>query len=49
MDQSDVEQKKNVLDRGRHSFLKIGLAGAGVAAAAAGGITVLKRMEGITS
>jgi epoxyqueuosine reductase len=47
MDQSDVEQKKNVLDGGRRSFLKLGLAGAGVAAAAAGGITVLKRMEGI--
>jgi epoxyqueuosine reductase len=47
MDQPDEEQQKNVLDGGRRSFLKLGLAGAGVAAAAAGGITVFKRLEGI--
>ncbi len=31
----------------RRSFLKLGAAGAGLAAAAAGGITVVKRMEGL--
>jgi epoxyqueuosine reductase len=31
----------------RRKFLKLGLAGAGVAAVAAGGVTVVKRMEGI--
>jgi len=34
-------------DASRRNFLKLGLAGAGVAAAAAGGITIVKRMEGI--
>jgi reductive dehalogenase len=33
--------------QGRRSFLKLGLVGAGAAAAAAGGITIAKRMEGI--
>jgi hypothetical protein len=32
---------------GRRKFLKLGLAGAGAAAIAAGGITAIKRMEGI--
>lgn len=34
-------------DSGRRNFLKIGLAGAGGLAAAAGGVTIVKRMEGI--
>lgn len=34
-------------DKSRRRFLKLGLAGAGVAAAAAGGVTIAKRMEGI--
>ena len=34
-------------DASRRNFLKLGLAGAGVAAAAAGGITIVKRVEGI--
>jgi reductive dehalogenase len=44
------EESKNndqKTDVSRRNFLKIGLAGAGVAAAAAGGVTVLQRMEGI--
>ena len=34
-------------DTSRRTFLKLGVAGAGVVAAAAGGMTVVKRMEGI--
>ena len=34
-------------DASRRNFLKLGLAGAGVAAAAAGGITIVRRMKGI--
>ncbi len=41
------QPKKTETDASRRNFLKLGLAGAGVAAAAAGGITVLRRMEGI--
>ena len=41
------EQKKDSADPGRRNFLRLGLAGAGVAAAAAGGMTILRRMEGI--
>ncbi|MEX1348823.1 MAG: hypothetical protein AB1Z31_13915, partial [Desulfobacterales bacterium] len=35
------------LNASRRKFLKLGLAGAGVAAVAAGGLTAIKRMEGI--
>ena len=42
-----LPQDKNEISDGRRNFLKLGLAGAGVAAAAAGGVTVLRRMEGI--
>jgi epoxyqueuosine reductase len=35
------------IDTSRRTFLKLGVAGAGAAAAAAGGMTVVKRMEGI--
>lgn len=38
------EKKPNA---GRRNFLKLGLAGAGAVAVTAGGITVIKRMEGI--
>ena len=41
------EQKIDSADTGRRNFLRLGLAGAGVAAAAAGGMTILRRMEGI--
>ena len=34
-------------DKGRRNFLKLGLAGAGTAALAAGGVTIAKRLEGI--
>lgn len=40
-------QNKTETDASRRNFLKLGLAGAGVAAAVAGGVTVLRRMEGI--
>ena len=48
LDQSS-EKKTNPqeLDRSRRRFLKFGIAGAGAALAAAGGITIVKRMEGI--
>ena len=42
-----LPQDKDKISDGRRNFLKLGLAGAGVAAAAAGGVTVLRRMEGI--
>ena len=42
-----LPQDKNEISDGRRNFLKLGLAGAGVAAAAAGGVTVIRRMEGI--
>lgn len=44
---SDPQNTEEKPDASRRNFLKLGLAGAGVAAAAAGGVTVLKRMEGI--
>ena len=44
---TESHQKKAEADTGRRNFLKLGLAGVGVAAAAGGGITVLRRMEGI--
>ena len=48
MNHSDkVKESGEKLNAGRRKFLKLGLAGAGVAAAAAGGITAIKRMEGI--
>ena len=34
-------------DKSRRNFLKLGLAGAGTAALAAGGVTIAKRLEGI--
>jgi epoxyqueuosine reductase len=41
------QQKKNEVNTGRRNLLKFGIAGASVVAAAAGGITITKRMEGI--
>jgi reductive dehalogenase len=41
------EENDKKLNASRRKFLKLGLAGAGAAAAAAGGITAIKRMEGI--
>jgi len=41
------EENGKKLNASRRRFLKLGLAGAGVAAVAAGGITAIKRMEGI--
>jgi epoxyqueuosine reductase len=40
--ESDKENNKS-----RRNFLKLGIAGAGIAATAVGGVTILKRMEGI--
>ena len=40
-------EQGEVPDGSRRNFLKLGVAGAGLAAAAAGGITVVKRMEGL--
>ncbi len=48
MNQPEIKNENDKkLNAGRRRFLKLGLAGAGVAAAAAGGITAIKRMEGI--
>jgi reductive dehalogenase len=47
MNQPDKKESGKGLNASRRRFLKLGLAGAGVAAAAAGGITAIKRMEGI--
>jgi hypothetical protein len=44
-EKSDEGGKK--LNASRRKFLKLGLAGAGAAAIAAGGLTAIKRMEGI--
>ena len=44
---STSHPKQDNADPGRRKFLKFGLAGVGAAAAAAGGFTVLRRMEGI--
>ena len=44
---TESHQKKAEADTGRRNFLKLGLAGAGAAVAAAGGITIIRRMEGI--
>ena len=44
-DEFDENGKKP--NNGRRNFLKLGLAGAGAAAAAAGGLTIIRRMEGI--
>ncbi len=41
------EENDKKLNASRRRFLKLGLAGAGAAAIAAGGITAIKRMEGI--
>ena len=41
------QNEKTETDTGRRNFLKLGLAGAGAAAIAAGGITAIKRMEGL--
>ena len=46
MSDESYPEKTNA-DKGRRNFLKLGLAGAGVAAAAAGGVTIIRRMEGI--
>ncbi len=42
----ETQEKREPINDGRRSFFKIGLAGAGVAAAAAGGAFVLNAMEG---
>jgi len=47
MNQPEKKEGGEKLNASRRRFLKLGLAGAGVAAAAAGGITAIKRMEGI--
>ena len=47
MNQPVKEEGGNKLNASRRRFLKIGLAGAGVAAAAAGGVAAIKRVEGI--
>ncbi|MCK4839544.1 MAG: hypothetical protein KAS94_12145, partial [Desulfobulbaceae bacterium] len=44
---TESQEKKTETDTGRRNFLKLGLAGAGAAVAAAGGITIIRRMEGI--
>ena len=47
MDQPEKKESGNKLNASRRRFLKLGLAGAGVAAVAVGGITTIKRMEGV--
>ncbi len=47
MNQPEKKEGGEKLNAGRRRFLKLGLAGAGVAAAAAGGLTAIKRMEGM--
>jgi epoxyqueuosine reductase len=42
----ETQKKREPINDGRRNFFKIGLAGAGVAAAAAGGAFVLDRLEG---
>ncbi|MEN8808764.1 MAG: reductive dehalogenase [Desulfobacterales bacterium] len=50
-DSSDQSSEKKTnpqnLNHSRRRFLKLGIAGAGAAMAAAGGITIIRRMEGI--
>ena len=41
------ETPEELTNESRRNFLKLGAAGAGLAAVAAGGITVVKRMEGL--
>ena len=48
MNQPEKKESGEKLNASRRRFLKLGFAGAGVAAVAAGGITAIKRMEGIT-
>ena len=43
----EKSEQSETPNESRRSFLKLGVAGAGLAAAAAGGITVVKRMEGV--
>ena len=47
MSNPEIENDDNAPDTGRRNFLKLGIAGAGIAAATATGVTVVKRMEGI--
>ena len=43
----EPQKNKDEAVTGRRNFLKLGLAGAGVAVAAAGGVTVIRRVDGI--
>lgn len=45
--EQDNQPRSEQPEVGRRNFLKLGLAGAGGLAAAAGGVTIVKRMEGI--
>jgi anaerobic selenocysteine-containing dehydrogenase len=45
-EEKDTVQKSDEPESSRRNFLKLGLAGAGVAAVAATGGTIVKRMEG---
>ena len=47
MSTSEIDNDKKDVDTSRRSFIKLGLVGAGAAAATAAGVTVVKRMEGI--
>ena len=44
MSTSEIDNEKKDVDTSRRSFLKLGLVGAGAAAATAAGVTVVKRM-----
>ncbi len=46
-EEKNTVQKTDEPESGRRNFLKLGLAGAGVAAVAAGGVTISKRLDGI--
>ncbi len=43
----EAQQKETETNIGRRNFLKLGLGGAGAAVVAAGGVTIIRRMEGI--
>jgi epoxyqueuosine reductase len=45
--QENSKHNDDSVSESRRSFIKLGVAGAGLAAAAAGGVTIVKKMEGI--